>query len=374
MDTRDIFGLRPSIIIICILLTLSCYNSPDTYTEETVDGVRYVHNLAPLWSDAQMISLEFVQKIGELEGDDENYQLFRPFDVLKDNDGNICILETGKQRISIFSQDGKFLKGIGGNGQGPGEFLEPLTFDIDINSSFYITDIGQRQIKKIDYYGAELSKFHYNSSHRPPEIRIVGNRIFMGGYLWYSTSMTVPVDQTETLFTLFDNQGNVIKSLEKPFKFKYKSGYIVEGTTLIEDDKKGDLILCFRKTDCLRKYSSDGKIIFESTRPLETPDSEHITIDGNDVYINDITIGLGIDNKNRIWTASYIEQIPFRERRKLKDINADHIEFEIFNSEGILLTKLPVPVNFNRMRIVDNSLLLIGNENISVYEYKIVEK
>jgi len=53
----------------------------------------------------------------------------------------------------------------------------------------------------------------------------------------------------------------------------------------------------------------------------------------------------------------------------------DYLEFEIFDNGGVLIGKLPIPQNFNHMRIFNDRLYLIDrNEEMCVYEYKIVEK
>ena len=73
-----------SCVTVIILFLLNCGGEDATYTVEMIDGVRHVHNLTPLWSDEQKISLEFVRQIGELESEDENYQFYQPIDITVD--------------------------------------------------------------------------------------------------------------------------------------------------------------------------------------------------------------------------------------------------------------------------------------------------
>ncbi|MCP4726933.1 MAG: 6-bladed beta-propeller, partial [bacterium] len=93
-----------------------------TYTFEEIDGVRHIHNLSALWGDEPEVELEFVQKIGVLEGSDDNYLLFKPNDAVVDSRGNIYIAEGGNYRVQKFSEDGKYIRTIGTRGSGPGEF------------------------------------------------------------------------------------------------------------------------------------------------------------------------------------------------------------------------------------------------------------
>ena len=48
--------------------------------------------------------------------------------------------------------------------------------------------------------------------------------------------------------------------------------------------------------------------------------------------------------------------------------------FELFDSEGILLGYVPVPQDIYRMRIKGDRLLIVEGQQVSVYEYRIVER
>jgi hypothetical protein len=46
-------------------------------------------------------------------------------DLAVDSSGNIYVLDAGNRRVQVFDRNGKFLRTLGGRGQGPGEFQEP---------------------------------------------------------------------------------------------------------------------------------------------------------------------------------------------------------------------------------------------------------
>jgi hypothetical protein len=54
--------------------------------------------------------------------DDGDGLLFSPRQVEEGPDGNIYVLDTGDAFIKVFSADGEYLRRIGGEGEGPGEF------------------------------------------------------------------------------------------------------------------------------------------------------------------------------------------------------------------------------------------------------------
>jgi hypothetical protein len=70
---------------------LSC-KKEKTYILEVKDGVKYIHNLKPQ-HDHPTAGLEFVQQIGELEPEDENYLFSFPISVAEDEEGNIYIMD-----------------------------------------------------------------------------------------------------------------------------------------------------------------------------------------------------------------------------------------------------------------------------------------
>ena len=73
MTKTDIFA---TCLISVVFLFSSC-NKDRTYIVDEKDGVRYVHNLKPQY-DQPIADLEFVQQIGELEPEDENYLFSMP--------------------------------------------------------------------------------------------------------------------------------------------------------------------------------------------------------------------------------------------------------------------------------------------------------
>ena len=70
-------ALRVAVFVLCAggIFSVVFGQSKKTYTTETKDGVKYIHNIEPLWGKEQNIKLEFVRKIGDLDAKDVNFQL-----------------------------------------------------------------------------------------------------------------------------------------------------------------------------------------------------------------------------------------------------------------------------------------------------------
>ena len=143
---------------LAVAAILSCGDQThDTYTVDILEGVRHVHNHAPLQGNTPNVRLEFVQKIGSLETEDENYQLYHPLDLAVDEDsGTIFILDAGNKKVKMYDRDGTFLSSFGQSGGGPGDFQNPVALEADSDGSLLITDSRRRRCVRFDHTGAEL--------------------------------------------------------------------------------------------------------------------------------------------------------------------------------------------------------------------------
>lgn len=74
--------------------------------------------------DTQVVRLEELWRVGE--DDDSDAVVFgQVSDLAVDRDGRLYIADMQTRQVSVFSSDGKFLRTIGREGEGPGEFREP---------------------------------------------------------------------------------------------------------------------------------------------------------------------------------------------------------------------------------------------------------
>lgn len=64
--------------------------------------------------------LELLHRVQPAEGD--SGELLQPQDLALADDGTLVVSETGDAHVKVFDRNGRFLRRIGRNGQGPGEF------------------------------------------------------------------------------------------------------------------------------------------------------------------------------------------------------------------------------------------------------------
>lgn len=86
------------------------------------NGAIYVHNTGPTaWADTNGWRLVLEQTIAP--GDGEPGELNEPRDIVVDSHGNIFVADYKPSVIKMYGPDGAFVRTVGREGSGPGEFL-----------------------------------------------------------------------------------------------------------------------------------------------------------------------------------------------------------------------------------------------------------
>ena len=379
--------MNRKLIFLCsafLIMTVSCGQKGDeTYTIEMKDGVQYNHNHAPLWGDTLKVALEFVQKIGELDTEDENYQFYRIRDVVRDSDGNIYVLDAGNYRVQKFSSDGKYLMTIGRKGQGPGELLGPRLMNIGNEGNLYIPDAFNSRVQKLSPDGKDIGSYRF----------AIGTdflRSFSTGELVCSSLQDYSgvVPDLFSLVSVLDNNGNVIRTIGKPQEYDNTKTKRIGNTTIGDVDKNDNIYLTYENINRIEKYAYDGTLLFVADHPLNFdvpekpkeinlgnfPDGRPI-IYPNFTYVSD---DIAVDGEGRAWINTYRkERKRYQELEPSDQDKGNLYEFHILSSEGVFLGTIPTPKNLNsfKFRIFDDRFYIIDSkEEMCIYEYKIVEK
>lgn len=367
---------------IVLLLLMSC-SRDETYNIEIKDGVRHVHNRAPMWKDEPKVALEFVQKIGVLEGKDENYLLFKPSDVSRDYDGNIYVLDSGNYRIQKFDANGKYLATIGRKGQGPGELLSSKGMCIGPDNIIYVPDSENRRVQKFSLDGKEEGSFRM-TERRYSRIRCLSSGNLVPYLLRLPTSGQP--DITATLLAVTDKQSEILHRFGEILDLGDIFVNTMANIIYFDVDSDDNIYLTFKNENMIDKYASDGTHVSRADRPLnykvenswkwhtyESPGRGTFEAPLQD--LTDVALGLGIDWKDRIWVYRFKKQ-PKGPPPTDKEIDPnDWFVIEIFNNDGVLLGKLPVPEIFSSISVCDDRLYFIDpNKEICIYEYRIIEK
>ncbi len=374
------------ILLICsVLLFTSSSSAQDTYTIEITNGVRHIHSIAPKWGKEQRIRLEFVQKIGVLESDDENYMFYGPFDLEEDNERNIYIVDSGNLCIKKFDFDGKFISKIGHKGGGPGEFVRnPLLLNIDPQNNLYIYDGFQFQV--IDQNNHEIKRFR--SPIKANEFLLFDNSLVLlsrttRGIRIKNDQLINKINIQQFNLSQVDLNGNLLKNFGNELLIDDdKTLYYIKNNAFVDCNDNGDIALTYKYYNQIEKYASSGRLVWISNRILNfTPhysfDKNHINkLEGDDYDIlipefTHISNQINFDRKQRIWIETFTR---FRTTDRNSDDYLDSVVFEIYADDGFLLGTVPVPVYFSKFHIFNDRIYLIDtNDQMCVYVYKIIE-
>lgn len=364
---------------------------------EYEDGVRIVNNEKPLWGNNTKVALEFVQRIGVLDGLDDNY-LFGgvKLDVKKDKEENIYILDFLNYRVQKFNPFGKYLNtyGTGFKGQGPAEFESPFYFGISSSGFIYIGDTDKQKILVLNQERKEIRRFQVEKQQLADFLLTSDDKIVMNAWITMTRD-----EQSRFLKKFPDRNANSLRELEKAsFNPLLLRVYDNNGIMLLEFgskkiydepdlsyggnnfnfalDNKDNIYVAFLTQNRIEKYSIDGRLLLKFDRPLNYKVTTKKVIVKEPgimprIKMNFVSTDIGIDHEERIWTVTVTKQ-----REKWN--SPDDRKFEIFNKEGILLGSLPIPENIHvssHMRIYQDKLYLIDNvHELSVFEFKIVDK
>ena len=111
---------------------------------EIEDGVKVIKNPAePLYGE---ITFELEEDLSIGNEEDENYMFYGLVTLAVDSEENIFVLNGGNYRIQKFDKNGDYLQTIGGRGQGPGEFEQPMWIHIDLEDRIYGYDSRRRNL------------------------------------------------------------------------------------------------------------------------------------------------------------------------------------------------------------------------------------
>ncbi|MFC1731997.1 6-bladed beta-propeller [candidate division KSB1 bacterium] len=361
--------------VMVTLIVASCTSSDSTYTVETIDGVRYVHNHAPAWGDEPKAALELIRKFGEVGSEDESGYLFNPFAMAKDSKGNVYVLEVTDAQIEKFAPDGTHIGAIGRKGQGPGEMMMPYNIDIDRNDNIVVFDFGNQRFQVFSPEGEDLG------SRRTRKRRMLFRILSTGDIVAYLIQNES--DEYGHTFERFDTAGNVKLRFGKRFDYGGEETLLSFQDLRFAVTEDDCVVSSFRTANCLEKYSPDGALLFRADRPLKFDLNYEIRTTNTPVsdgssrpYSYRITVSEepSIDYKGRIWLVTHTFD-PSEMRDNPSDFEpGERFDWYIFDADGVFLGEIDCHFDSFRFRIYGDRLYLIERvDEMVVYEYRIVD-
>ena len=175
---EEMFMKATVFLFATILITVGLVScaSPEAEWEgtiEVVDGVTIVRNpKVPIYTEDV---LELNEELSIGKGADEKDYLFENITDVAVDSNNIYVVDNKASTIRIFSEDGIHLRDIGRKGQGPGEFIYPVSIHITANEHLFVS--GFRYGCYFSTDGEFLKQIKTGFNHLRPQLNSIGHII-----------------------------------------------------------------------------------------------------------------------------------------------------------------------------------------------------
>ena len=212
MKSRVLLVSLVSLHLVCSIIPFGQQKPEWRGTIEQMGGVTVIKNPEePLFGKIEL-ELEEDLVIGREE--DENFRFYKWISLDVDRDGNIYVMDRGSFRIQIFNGNGEYLRTIGREGEGPGEFAQPTFIRLDEAGNMYVEDRAKAHI--FDKDGNYVRAFPKSMSTRSFKITKKGE------LLGEDRTIRPPKDLYECV-VLMNDQNKVLKKMAEFYSPKMDS-------------------------------------------------------------------------------------------------------------------------------------------------------
>ncbi|MFC1543750.1 hypothetical protein ACFL4Y_00655 [Gemmatimonadota bacterium] len=349
----------PPLLLLLLPPFTSCSSPSATFEVEVRDGVRHVRNLDAAWGEQSQIELELLHTIGGSETDEEQ-MLYLPLDATADREGNVYVLDTHRPAIRKYDPEGNFILDVGGEGSGPGEFRSSLCLDTDGVGDLYLSDMDN----------GRLSVFSPDGGFE--RVILLGNFFHFFCVLSDGRIVGLDLDREVTpprVARLLDREGESVSTFGEGYVESEEILTFMVTRSHVESDSRDNVYVSFDHFNRIDKYSPEGTLLMSIERPLTFEVKHEMRMSTMEVegelreYPNpSLTVvsgAIGVDGQDRLWVLGFTDQPEETGGASAVVEDQTILQFEIFDSDGVLLCRMPVPAPLSSLNIVGDRLLLI---------------
>ena len=122
---------------------------------------------------------KFIRKWGKTGSGDGELQ--RPAGIAVEKNGNVIVVDSGNNRLQVFTPEGKLVAQCGKAGSGDGEFNQPWGITLDKDGNIYVADWKNHRVQKLSPQGKFLMSIGtYGEVPRPDDAFAV---TYLGPYV-----------------------------------------------------------------------------------------------------------------------------------------------------------------------------------------------
>ncbi len=319
------------------------------------NGLEVVKN--PAEPQFGTLALDLAEDLSLESETDKNLSFYRIRSVRVDRDGNIFVLDAGNFRIQVFDRNGRFVRSIGRQGQGPGEFQFPARMGLESRSAhLFVQDVMARSLKEFDENGV---------FHKSVLVPVIEDFVPLeaGGLL----AVVIESDEKELTahhaFCRIEADGKVSNTFgryvynlhmghEGGGTFAYTTGY--EFSAFVSRIDAGSLVFGYSKDYALTIVDTEGKPVrrFEKAgpkpafTPVELKSFGRREVPEQKPYF----FALLTDSEGR----TYVRREVLEGVRGRGPVDLKPVEMEVFGRDGRYLFKTVLPPNTGQ---IENGLL-----------------
>jgi len=358
--------------LICLTAAVlnHCQKEKSTYTIGSVNNHKIIHNQEPLWKDNQKITLKLIQKIGGIEPKKEEYIFNKNFNMVQDRRGSKYVLSWDESVIRKFDQDWNFVLNFGGVGQGPGEIEWPMGLDMDSQDNIYIFD-SRSGVRAVKYSpdGEYLKDIKFPGRCFKMTVLNSGNYVV--------DALDLSKEVNPTIMAVVSPEGKLIKRFCGAKD--YEDSFLTHSANQVcfTHDDRDNIYIAFEYQNRIEKYSSAGDLIWRSEQTFDYPIINKMTLQHGKMFpkLTSVHTDIKTDSKGRLWVTTF-KSIPKKRGSRSQTLeNPENLEFQIYNKDGIWLSRIPIPVSHFKKRIYGDHLYLMDPYyEACVYGYEIIEE
>jgi len=379
-ERKGLLPVTHAALLVFAVLTLAGCRGEETFVAEVRDGVRYVHNIKPASAKPEA-GLAYVGKIGELESKDPNNQFVQPMSADEDAEGNLFILDDKDGCVKKFNARREYVGRFGRTGQGPGEFQYPMSVEITADSRIVVSTMSAK-FHVFENDGTFVDRFRL-----PPYRGISPAVLGSDRVVAYAFQVNGENSRDNHVLAVFDFRGQTLLEFGEPFLLDTARRTWNANFLSLAVDGEENIYAAFSSLNRIEKYSPAGRLLLSIDRvlPFEVTHrykQSSMNIGGRVATVDEpdftpVNRGIGVDRRGRIWVLSFQKEAD-RSRMPEDHWMQDHLAFEIYSPEGVLLSRAPFPpevVKFDNMTMRGDHLFIVDPfDQACVYEYQVTDR
>jgi len=320
-----------------------------------IEGVKVITNPDYPRDGVFQLDLEEDLSIGVEEGD-EKYMLNEPQDIKVTDDGTIYVMDWGDTCIKAYDSEGEYLRTVGREGVGPGEFSTPVYMDISADGKIFLMDGRNQRVVVFDtdgnYLGGfrlmgfhskmradRLSRLYFQRQTRREEVKVLGS--------WQEIDVDTVVNRTEENGEDLFNFGPF--SGERDRMMKTATGMMGLSSSFRvtwDVDKEGYLYQGFNDEYAIHVFNPDGKKVLTFGReytPVKNPRSKGRA--GPQRQMPAYAPRWVFDEEGNLWIEIYTEDESKEEDegRQDEEEKPKPVAYDVFSNQGDYLRQVILP-------------------------------